>query len=85
MWIECPSGEGMLGEWVHVGEWGADGFLADTDGYLEDHQNGPEPFADGERDRTDLVIEVPETRESLVEKHCKNREEPAGRRHGPEP
>ncbi len=70
VWLQCPSGEGVLGEWVHVGEWGADGFLADADGYLEDHQEGPEPLADGERDRTDLVIEVPETRESLVEKHC---------------
>lgn len=72
VWLQCPSGEDVVGEWVHVGEWGADGFLADTDGYLEDHQKGPEPFGDGERDRTDLVIKVPETRESLVEKHCEN-------------
>lgn len=70
VWLQCPSGEGVVGEWVHVGEWGADGFVADTDGYLEDHQKGPEPFADGERDRIDLVIELPETRKSLVEKHC---------------
>lgn len=72
VWLQCPSGEGGAGEWVHMGESGADGFLADTDGYLEDHQKGPEPFTDGERDRTDLVIELPETPESLVEKHCQS-------------
>lgn len=70
VWLQCPSREGVLGEWVHVGEWGADGFIADPDGYLEDHQKGPEPFTDGERDRTGLVIELPETRDALIERHC---------------
>ena len=71
VWLECPGGEGAAGDWVHVGEWGADGFRADTDGYLEDHQKGPEPFTDGERDRVGIVIELPETRESLIAEHCR--------------
>ena len=70
VWLECPSGKGAVGDWVHVGEWGGEGFLADPDGYLEDHQKGPEPFTDGERDRTGLVIELPETRDALIERHC---------------
>ena len=70
VWIECPGIEDAVGDWVHVGEWGVDGFLADTDGYLEDHQKGPEPFTDGERDRTGLVIEPGETRDSIIARHC---------------
>ncbi|MCY3646340.1 MAG: collagenase [Chloroflexi bacterium] len=62
IWLQCPRGEGM-DEWVRAGEWGEDGFVVDED--------GAEPFTDGERDRTDLVIELPETRESLIAKHCK--------------
>lgn len=71
VWFRCPDVDGRGRERrVHVGEWGADGFLADMDGYLEDDQKGPEPFADGERDRTELVVEIPETRESLIAKGC---------------
>ena len=70
VWLECPGGEGAVGDWVHVGEWGADEFVADIDGYLEDQQKGPEPFTDGERDRVGIVIELPETRESLIAKYC---------------
>lgn len=69
IWLQCPRDEGM-DEWVRAGEWGEDGFLVDEDGIGDRREKGAEPFADGKRDRTDLVIEIPETRDSLVAKHC---------------
>lgn len=67
--VLCLGDDGTP-EWVHAGHWGADGFVGDADGSYDDEEDRAEPFADGERDRTDLVIELTETRESLVEKHC---------------
>ena len=69
IWLECP-GNNVVPDWVYAGEWGTDGFVADADGFIETGEAAAKPFADGERDRTDLVIEIPETRESLIEKHC---------------
>ncbi len=66
--IQCPRDDIL--QWVYAGEWGAVGFVADRNGLLDQHERGARPFTDGERDRTGLVIELPETRESLVAKHC---------------
>ena len=64
--------EDVLFEPTLVGEWGADGFVAAAAGAsLEGGQTeGAAPFGDGDRDRTDLIIELPETRESLRATHC---------------
>ena len=67
--VRCPGDDGIL-EWAHAGEWGADGFVADADGSYEDEEDRAEPVSGGERDRVGIVIELPETRESLVAQHC---------------
>ncbi len=64
------SREGGAFEPVFVGEWGADGFVAASDGQVTLSEQGAAPVRGGERDRTDLVIELPETRVSLIAKHC---------------
>ena len=69
VFLQCHRDDGAV-KWAHVGEWGADGFVADEDGTWNHREEGAEPFADGERDRTGMVIELPETRESLIAKHC---------------
>ncbi len=69
VWLQCPRDDG-LEKWVYAGEWGEDGFVADADGIGDSRGEGAEPFTDGERDRRDLVIELPVTRAELVEKHC---------------
>lgn len=70
LFVRCP-GDDESPEWAFAGEWGRDGFVADADGsYHDDDARGAEPFTDGERHRTGLVIEIPETRESLIAKHC---------------
>ena len=70
VWIQCPRDD--IVQWVYGGEWGAAGFVADSDGVLAPRDQRARPFTDGERDRTDLVIELPETRESLIAKHCES-------------
>jgi len=70
VWLRCPDTNDIWGRVVLVGEFGADGFVADDDGIWERGEEGAEPFTDGERDRTDLVIKLPMTRESLTAKHC---------------
>ena len=69
VWLQCPRDDDVV-QWVHGGEWGAAGLVADSDGIWEPGQEGAEPFTDGERDRTGLAITLPETRDSLVAKHC---------------
>ena len=69
LFAQCPGEDGTP-EWAHAGEWGADGFVADADGSYEDEEDRAEPFADGERDRVGIVIELPDTRESLIAKGC---------------
>lgn len=69
VWLQCHRDDGTV-KWVHVGELGENGFAADEDGIGDPREEGAEPFADGEQDRTDMVIEIPETRESLIAKHC---------------
>ena len=70
VWLQCPRDDHTWGRWLYLGELGADGFVPDADGFLEPDDEGAEPFTDGERDRTDMVIELPETRDSLIAKHC---------------
>lgn len=69
VWLQCHRDDEAV-KWVHVGAWGEEGFVADEEGTDERREEGAEPFADGERDRTDIVIELPETRDSLIAKHC---------------
>lgn len=69
LFIRCP-GDSEIPTWVHAGEWGATGLVADSDGIWDASAAGAEPFADGDQHRTGIVIEIPETRESLVEKGC---------------
>ncbi len=68
--FQCPSDDNIIGSWVPVGAWGEDGFVGDSDGSLFTTDDGAEPFSDGERDRVGIVIELPETRESLIAEHC---------------
>ena len=67
--FQCPRDDGVI-ERVNVGGWGATGFVADDDGIWENQEEGAEPFTDEERDRTGMVIQLPETRESLIAEHC---------------
>ncbi len=67
--LHCLREDGAYEEHF-VGEWGADGFVANNDGQREPSKQGAAPFRDGERDRTDLVIELPETHAALSAKHC---------------
>ena len=69
--VLCLGDDGTP-EWVHAGHWGGDGFVGDADGSYDDEEDRAEPFADGERDRVGVVIELPETRESLIAKGCKD-------------
>ena len=68
VWLQCPRDD--IAQWLFAGEWGAAGFVGDADGILHPHSRGAKPFEDGEGDRTGMVIELPETRESLIAKHC---------------
>lgn len=68
VWLQCPRDD--IEQWPFAGEWGAAGFVGDADGILHPHSRGAKPFGDGEGDRTGMVIELPETRESLIEQHC---------------
>ena len=69
LFVRCP-GDDENPDWAYAGEWGADGLVADADGRYDDDDRGAEPFAEGDQDRTELVIEIPETRESLIAKGC---------------
>ena len=69
LFFQCPRADGVE-EWVRSGEWGAAGLVADSDGIWDPHDEVAEPFLDGERDRTGMVIRLPETRDSLIAKHC---------------
>ena len=69
LWLQCPQDDDDE-QWVRVGEWGEDGFVADADGTWEPGEEGAEPFGDGERDRTGMVIQLPETQDSLIAEHC---------------
>ncbi len=71
VWLQCPLEDGS-GGWAYAGEWGEEGFVADGDGILDPRADGAEPFTDGERDRSDLVIELPWTRSEVVDTHCES-------------
>ena len=55
--------------WPFLGEWGVEGFVADEDGRWDEEDAGAEPFS-RESHRTGIVIELHETVEELMEKHC---------------
>ena len=69
VFLKCP--DDSTNSWVFAGEWGAEGFVADDDGRFESDAEGAEPLA-GEEHRTGIVIELPETQETLLEKHCES-------------
>ncbi len=69
VFLKCP--DDSTNYRVFVGEWGAEGFVADDDGRFESDAEGAEPLA-GEEPRTGIVIELPETQETLLEKHCES-------------
>ena len=69
--LQCPREDDVLA-WLDAGEWGADGFVADEDGIWDVRDEGAEPFAGEDQDRTGMVIEIPETRESLIAKGCES-------------
>ena len=67
--LTCPGGNQVRGPWVFAGGWGEDGFVVDEDGEWDDDEEGAEPFSE-ESHRTDILIELPETRAALSERHC---------------
>lgn len=71
LFVRCP-GDDENPEWAFAGEWGRDGLVADADRHYDVDDRRAEPFAGEDQDRTDLVIEIPETRESLIAKGCES-------------
>ncbi len=67
VFLKCPDGSPVY--WAFVGEWGAGGFVADTDGRFDSEDEAAEPVAGG-RNRAGIVIKLPETRKVLVERYC---------------
>ena len=68
--LRCPSDKNVL-QLVHVGEWGAEGFVAVDQWIWGGGRGEAEPFTDGDRDRTELIIRLPTTLAELTAKHCK--------------
>ncbi len=66
IFLKCPDGSRAY--WAFAGEWGLEGFVADADGRFESDDEGAEPVAG--KHRTGIVIELPETQETLVARHC---------------
>lgn len=64
----CPDGS-QFGPWAFIGEWGADGLVAN-----EDVGSPPaveaKPLAGAPRDRIGIIITLPETPEALVARLC---------------
>ncbi|MXW26115.1 MAG: hypothetical protein F4Z77_07500 [Dehalococcoidia bacterium] len=71
LFVQCP-GDDENPEWAYAGAWGRDGLVADADRHYDADDRGAEPFAGEDQDRTELVIEIPETRESLIAKGCES-------------
>ena len=67
VFLKCPDGSRAY--WAFLGEWGQGGFLADADGRFEPDEAGAEPVA-GRRNLAGIVIMLPETPETIVERHC---------------
>ncbi len=72
VWLQCPDTDDTWGRTVLVGEFGEDGFVADDDGIYETEDEGAAPFEGEDRDRTELIIQLPTTLAELTEKHCKS-------------
>ncbi len=67
VFLKCPDGSRAY--WAFAGEWGGKGFVADEDGRFKSDDEGAEPVAGG-RNRTGVLIELPETKRELRERHC---------------
>ncbi len=61
--LRCPA------HWAFLGELGEEGFVVDSDGRLDEEEDGAKPFS-REAHRTGIVIELPQTEEALLERHC---------------
>ena len=67
VFLKCPDGSRI--DWAFAGEWGGKGFVADEDGRFKSDDEGAEPVAGG-RNRTGVLIELPETKRELLKRHC---------------
>lgn len=69
IWLQCHRDDGTV-KWVHVGELGEEGFVADDDGVYTEGEEGGVPFGGEDRDRVDLLIHIPTTLAALTAEHC---------------
>ncbi|MXY72427.1 MAG: carboxypeptidase regulatory-like domain-containing protein [Dehalococcoidia bacterium] len=67
IFLKCPDGSRAY--WAFLGEWGQGGFVADADGRFEPDDEGAEPVAGG-RNRAGILIELPDSKTALLERHC---------------
>ncbi|MCY4390545.1 MAG: hypothetical protein OXE43_00660 [Chloroflexi bacterium] len=70
LFLTCPGGNTVYGPRVFAGERGENGFVPDADGLRETDEQGAEPFSGEERNRLGILIELPETKAALLERHC---------------
>ena len=70
VWLQCPDTEDTWGHSVIVGELGEEGFVADDDGVYTEGEEGGVPFGGEDRDRVDLLIQIPTTLAALTAEHC---------------
>ena len=68
--LRCPGGDFYDGRRVHAGEWGREGFVPDEDGQLRWGDKGAEPFTREAPRPSYVLIQLPETPEALIERHC---------------
>lgn len=64
----CPDGDWLSGPWAFIGEWGADGLVANEDG--SPPAVGAKPLAGLSQDRIGIVITLPETPDALAARFC---------------
>ncbi len=67
VFLKCPDGSRAYS--AFLGEWSQGGFVADADGRFEPDEAGAEPVA-GRRNLAGIAIELPETPETIVARHC---------------
>ena len=72
VWLQCPRGDGVEGGLGLHGRVGRRR-LRCRRGRIRrgTGDEAAEPFAGGEGDRVGIIIELPETRESLIAEHCR--------------
>ena len=71
-WLRCPDTNDIWGQAVLVGELGEEGFVADDDGVYTEGDDGGVPFGGEDRDRVDLLIQIPTTLAALTAEHCES-------------